>query len=106
MPRIIFIEPDGTRREVQATVGLSVMETALQHGIRGIVATCGGACACSTCHGYVDEAWFPRLDEPDELELGTLQQAPDVRPNSRLTCQVSVTPELDGLTIRVPARQA
>ena len=106
MTRIVFIEADGTRREVEALDGLSIMEVALMHGIRGIVATCGGSCSCSTCHAHVDPAWVDRLDPPDDMELDTMEAAPGHDDTSRLTCQIKVTPALACLTLRVPPTQA
>jgi 2Fe-2S ferredoxin len=105
MPRVVFIEPSGRRREVQAPVGLTLMEVARQHGIEGIVAQCGGACACATCHVYVAPAWIERLAPREEMEEGMLEIAIEPRPESRLSCQIELTAALDGLTVTVPARQ-
>ena len=105
MPRIVFIEADGRRRPVDARVGVSLMETARQHAIAGVVAQCGGACACATCHVYVDPAWLGRLPPPEDMEEGMLQIAWEPRANSRLSCQVEVTEDMDGLEVTVPARQ-
>lgn len=105
MPRIVFVEPAGTRREVSAPVGVSLMEVARQQGIDGIVAQCGGACACATCHVYVEPAWLARLPPRDEMEEGMLENAWEPRANSRLSCQIELTAELDGLTVAVPERQ-
>lgn len=106
MPKVVFIEPSGERREIEATAGLSLMEAARQHGIDGIVAQCGGACACATCHVYVSPAWLARLAPRDEMEEGMLENAWEPRANSRLSCQIAVTAELDGLEVSVPERQA
>jgi 2Fe-2S ferredoxin len=105
MPKIIYIEPNGTRREVNAPVGMSVMEAALSNEIEGIVALCGGACACATCHVYVEADWFAKLEPPEEMEQGMLEAAWEPRANSRLSCQIPVSAELDGLTVRIPEKQ-
>jgi len=81
------------------------MEAARQHGVAGVVAQCGGACACATCHVYVDPEWLERLEPPEDMELGMLEAAWEPRGNSRLSCQIHLTQDLDGLTVRVPARQ-
>jgi ferredoxin, 2Fe-2S len=105
MPRIIFVEPDGVRHAVEAQVGVSVMETARRFGVRGIVAQCGGACACATCHVYVAPSWMAKLPPREEMEEGMLESAWEPRANSRLSCQIHVTAALDGLEITVPERQ-
>jgi len=102
---IVFIEPDGRRREVDARVGISLMEVAKQHGVAGIVAQCGGACACATCHVYIERGWLDRLDPPEDMELGMLESAFEPGLGSRLSCQIPVTAALDGLEVRVPPRQ-
>lgn len=81
------------------------MEAARQHGVAGVVAQCGGACACATCHVYVDAAWSGRLKPPEEMEQGMLETAWEPRDNSRLSCQIQLIPKLDGLEVFVPARQ-
>ena len=106
MPTIHYILRDGSTRSVQAKAGASVMETAIQHNIRGIDAECGGSCSCATCHVYVDEAFVARLTPPDEMEDELLDGVASARtPASRLSCQLSMTAELDGLTVRVPESQ-
>ena len=105
MPQITFIQPDGTQQVVQAQTGMTVMETAKKHMIEGIEAECGGACACATCHVYVDEAWLGKVGGPNEMEEDMLDFAFDVRPASRLSCQIKVTDDLDGLVVRVPEKQ-
>ena len=105
MPKVIFIEPSGERREVTAPVGLSLMEAARQNGVDGIVAQCGGACACATCHVYVAPEWVGTLAARDEMEEAMLETAWHPKPNSRLSCQIPVTAELDGLTVTVPDQQ-
>jgi 2Fe-2S ferredoxin len=105
MPRIFFSEPSGARREINASVGITLMETALEHGVQGIVAQCGGACACATCHLYVAPAWFDKLPPREEMEEGMLECAWEPRDNSRLSCQINVTADMDGLEVTVPQRQ-
>ena len=105
MPRIVFVEPSGEIREVEAPVGISVMEAAKQRGVTGIVAQCGGACACATCHVYVDAGWFAKLPPAEDMEQGMLESAWEPRSNSRLSCQITITAKLDGLRVRVPTRQ-
>jgi len=105
MPKIIFIAPDETRYEVEAENGSTVMENAVRNGVPGIEAECGGACACATCHVYVDEAFKEAAGEPEPMEEDMLDFAFDVRPNSRLSCQIKMRDELDGLTVTVPERQ-
>jgi 2Fe-2S ferredoxin len=106
MPKIVFVQQGGAARTLEAPVGISVMEVARQHGVPGIVARCGGACACATCHVYIDPIWLPKLEPPEDMELGMLEAAWEPRRNSRLSCQIQVTRELDGLTVIVPAEQA
>jgi 2Fe-2S ferredoxin len=105
MAKITFIQPDGNSQTVDGEVGNTVMETAKKHVIDGIEAECGGACACATCHVYVDAAWRDKVGGPNEMEEDMLDFAFDVREESRLSCQIKVTPELDGLVVRVPAKQ-
>jgi ferredoxin, 2Fe-2S len=106
MVKIIFIDVGGTARSVDGEVGSTVMETAIKHGVPGIEAECGGACACSTCHVYIDEEWRDRVGGPSPMEEDMLDFAFEVQPNSRLSCQIKVADELDGLTVRTPERQA
>jgi 2Fe-2S ferredoxin len=105
MPRIVFIEPGGARRQIDAPLGITLMETAVGNGVQGIVAQCGGACACATCHVYVAPAWFGKLPPREEMEEGMLESAWEPRANSRLSCQVHVTADLDGLELTVPQQQ-
>ena len=102
MPRIVFIEADGKRVEVDAKVGHSVMEVATANLVRGIVGECGGGCSCATCHVYVDAAWYGKLGAPDEIETGMLEGAIEPGPLSRLSCQIKVSDELNGLVVSVP----
>jgi ferredoxin, 2Fe-2S len=105
MPKITFIDPDGDAHTVDAAVGASVMETAMRNGVPGIIASCGGSCACATCHVHVDEAWLAKTGKRSPEEEDMLDSAIDVAPDSRLSCQIIVEEELDGLTVRVAARQ-
>jgi ferredoxin, 2Fe-2S len=105
MPRITFVEPGGRRHEINAPIGITLMEAARQNGVQGILALCGGACACGTCHVYVDAAWLPALGAREEMEEGTLESAWQPRENSRLSCQIHVTADLEGLVVTVPDRQ-
>jgi ferredoxin, 2Fe-2S len=106
MARITFIEPNGARHDVEAENGSTVMEAAIRNLVPGIEAECGGACACATCHVYVEEDWFGVTGEPAAMEQDMLDFAYDVRPTSRLSCQIRVRDELDGLVVTVPERQA
>jgi ferredoxin, 2Fe-2S len=106
MVKITFIDSDDTARTVEAEVGSTVMETAIKNGIPGIEAECGGACACATCHVYIDEGWRAKTGEASPMEEDMLDFGFDVRPTSRLSCQIKVTEDLDGLVVRTPARQA
>ena len=102
MPRMTFIERDGTRREVDAPLGLSVLEIAHMHGV-DIEGACEGSLACSTCHVVVDPAWFARLSQPTEDEEDMLDLAFGLEQTSRLGCQIVMTETLDGLVVRLPA---
>jgi ferredoxin, 2Fe-2S len=105
MPKIVFVEPTGVRREIEAPVGVTVMEVARQHGVQGVIAQCGGACACATCHVYVAPAWLEKLEPREEMEEGMLETAWEPRSNSRLSCQIHITAHLDGLEVAVPEQQ-
>jgi 2Fe-2S ferredoxin len=105
MPKIVFTESGGRRREIDAPIGITLMEAARQHGVAGIVAQCGGACACATCHVYIDPDWLARLEPREDMEEGMLETAWEPRPNSRLSCQIHLTADLDGLKVTVPQRQ-
>jgi 2Fe-2S ferredoxin len=106
MVKITYIDSGGTPRTVEGEVGSTVMETAIRNGIPQIEAECGGACACSTCHVYVDEAWRAVTGEPSPMEEDMLDFAYEVRPNSRLSCQIRVAEDMDGLVVTTPERQA
>jgi 2Fe-2S ferredoxin len=105
MIHITFKDTEGNARTIEAQEGSTVMETALREGIPGIEAECGGACACATCHVYVDEPWMEVVGKPEQMEEDMLDFAFEVRPNSRLSCQIKVTPALDGLAVTTPPRQ-
>ena len=105
MAKITFIENDGTKHEVEAENGLSVMEAAVNNMVPGIDADCGGACACATCHVYVDEAWLSKTGEIGDMEETMLDFAEDRRENSRLSCQIKISDELDGLVVTTPESQ-
>jgi 2Fe-2S ferredoxin len=105
MPKITFIQPDGSEQVVEAEAGVTLMESAKMNDVPGIEAECGGACACATCHVYVDDAWREKTGKPSQMEEDMLDFAFDVREQSRLSCQIKLTSELDGLVVRVPAKQ-
>lgn len=102
MPKLTFIERDGGRREVEAPLGLSVLEIAHRHNV-DIEGACEGSLACSTCHVIVDAAWFPKLATPTEDEEDMLDLAFDLQETSRLGCQIIMTESLDGLVVKLPA---
>jgi ferredoxin, 2Fe-2S len=106
MPKLTIVAFDGTRFELDADKGSTVMENAVRNSVPGIEAECGGACACATCHVYVDEAWTDLVGPPAAMEEDMLDFAVDVRPNSRLSCQIKMKAELDGLVVSIPERQA
>ncbi len=105
MAKITFIQPDGTSQVVTAESGMTVMEAAKKSLIEGIDAECGGACACATCHVYIDDAWKAKVGKPAAMEEDMLDFAFDVREESRLACQIKVVDAIDGLIVRVPAKQ-
>ena len=105
MPKITFIEHDGAEHTVEAEIGATVMETAQRNNVTSIVAECGGSCTCATCLVHVDEKWFEKVGPPSAEEEDMLDFAFEVKPTSRLSCQIKVTQELDGLIVRTPAYQ-
>jgi 2Fe-2S ferredoxin len=105
MAKITYIEHNGTEHTVDVKAGLSVMEGAVKNNIPGIDADCGGACACATCHVYVDEAWQGKTGTPTAMEESMLDFAEGVEPNSRLSCQIKVSDEHEGLVVRLPESQ-
>ena len=105
MPKITYIEHNGKIHAVEVLNGLSVMEGAVQNNIPGIDADCGGSCACATCHVYVDEKWFYKLPNKENAEEDMLDMAFEPNKFSRLTCQITVTDDLDGLVVKMPSKQ-
>ena len=105
MPHLTIIEHSGKEHHLEAEDGKSVMQAALDALVPGILADCGGSCSCATCHCYVDEAWLGRLPQPEGAERDMLECALDPRDNSRLSCQLRMTPQTDGLVIRLPKSQ-
>ena len=106
MPKVIYVSAAGVTTEVEAPVGTTVMGAALKNGVEGILAECGGVCMCSTCHVFVDENFFNRLPPAQDTEEAVLEIAAEERqPTSRLSCQIKVTDDLDGLIVRLPQRQ-
>lgn len=105
MALVTFIDPAGTSHEVNIENGTSLMQAALDNGIDGIVAECGGACSCATCHIYLDEAWVAKAGQPSDIERDMLECVIDPEPTSRLSCQVIVSDELDGMVVTIPQAQ-
>ena len=106
MPKITYIEHSGKSHTIEVPKELSVMEGAIQNNIPGIDADCGGACACATCHVYVDEKWFDKLQKKEDAEQDMLDMAFEPNKFSRLACQITTIDELDGLVVKVPSKQA
>ena len=104
-PKITFIDPDGTAHTGEAELGATGRDTALHNGIAGSVAECGGGCTCATCLVHVDEKWFPVVGKPSPDDEDMIDTAFEVEPTSRLSCQIKVTKELDGLIVHTPAFQ-
>lgn len=105
MPKITYVSHDGTEYPVEVPVGYSLMEGALNNGVPGIEADCGGACACATCHIFIETPWQKVTGAPEELETSMLEFVGTVRESSRLSCQVKVTEGFEGLVVRLPERQ-
>lgn len=105
MVKIIYKDFEGTVREVDAKVGETVMETAIKNSIPGIDADCGGACACATCHVYVDPSFMEKVGTPEDMEQSMLDFAENVTENSRLSCQIPISEDLEGLTVTTPEAQ-
>jgi ferredoxin, 2Fe-2S len=106
MAKVIYVSATGESREVDVPAGMTVMAAALKNGIDGILAECGGVCMCSTCHVFVDEKFFDKLPPAQDTEEAVLEIAAiERRPNSRLSCQIKVTDDLDGLIVRLPEKQ-
>ncbi|AWI57361.1 hypothetical protein AB395_00001707 [Sinorhizobium fredii CCBAU 45436] len=106
MTKLTIVAFDGTRHDLDVENGSTVMENAVRNSVPGIEAECGGACACATCHVYVDDAWAAAVGAPEAMEEDMLDFAYDVRPTSRLSCQIKIGEALDGLVVHVPERQA
>jgi ferredoxin, 2Fe-2S len=105
MAKIHFVDHSGEKRTIEVENGATVMEAAIRNAIPGIEAECGGACACATCHVYVDDSWTEIVGKPSQMEEDMLDFAFEVRPTSRLSCQIKVAPNLDGLVVTTPAKQ-
>ncbi len=105
MPLVTYIEHDGRTYEIHVESGHTVMQGAVENMIDGIVAECGGSCSCATCHCYVDEAWWGKVGEPDDIEKDMIECTVEPRPTSRLSCQIQMSDELDGLIVRLPESQ-
>lgn len=105
MPVVTYINHDGAINEIEVASGSSVMQGAVDNMIDGIVAECGGSCSCATCHCYVDEAWTDKIPPADEMEKDMLECVLELQTNSRLSCQITVTEDLDGLIVRLPESQ-
>ena len=105
MAKIHFVDHTGEKRTIEVENGATVMEAAIRNASPGIEAECGGACACATCHVYVDEAWRDKVGGPSAMEESMLDFAENVEPNSRLSCQIKVSDALDGLVVRMPESQ-
>ena len=105
MAKITFIEHTGTKHVIDAEEGISVMEAAIKNMVPGVDADCGGACACATCHVYVDDAWREKTGKPESMEASMLDFAAELKDSSRLSCQIKVSAALDGLLVRIPEFQ-
>ena len=105
MPVVTYIEHNGTKHSVSVDVGRTLMEGAVQHGVEGIVAECGGACACATCHCYIEEEWAQQVGAMDSMEEAMLDAVLEPKPTSRLACQIQISSDLDGLLVRLPEAQ-
>ena len=105
MPKITYIEHNGKSHTLEVANGLTVMEGAVQNNVPGIDADCGGSCACATCHVYVDEKWFKKLPNKESAEEDMLDMAFEPKSSSRLSCQLTVSDELDGLVVNMPSKQ-
>ena len=106
MAKITYIEHDGQKHEIDVANGLTVMEGAVQNDIPGIDADCGGSMACATCHVYIDDKWFDKLPKAEEAEIDMIDMAFNPKKNSRLSCQIIVSDELDGLEVMTPEKQS
>ena len=105
MAKVTYIEFNGKERVVDIDPGSSVMQGAINNNVRGVIAECGGACSCATCHVYVEGTWIDKLEQKSEEETGMLDAVCEPRPNSRLSCQIKMSENLDGLVVRMPEKQ-
>lgn len=105
MTRVTFITHDGEQYDIDAEDGQSLMTAAVDNDVPGIDADCGGSCACATCHVFIESVWTDKTNEQDEMEQSMLELADDKQDNSRLSCQISISPALEGLTVRIPENQ-
>jgi ferredoxin, 2Fe-2S len=105
MPTAVFIDHTGATHEVEAPLNKNLMQVALDNGVEGILGDCGGSCSCATCHAYIDERWSAQLPPKSETEVFMLEGVPELRDNSRLCCQVRMTPALDGVVVYPPKEQ-
>ncbi|MGJ8561480.1 MAG: 2Fe-2S iron-sulfur cluster-binding protein [Litorimonas sp.] len=105
MTKITFIEHAGTLHEVEAQTGQTLAQAALDNGVPGIDGDCGGNCACATCHVFMPETWRGKVAPQSDMEKEMLELTPELAPNSRLACQITVTAEMDGIQIRLPEFQ-
>ena len=105
MPTVTFVMSDGKAVDVSAESGTSVMQAAIDNGIDEILADCGGACVCATCHCFVDPDWVEKVGQKSDIEGALLELVSDLRDNSRLSCQIQITDETDGLVVHLPESQ-
>jgi 2Fe-2S ferredoxin len=105
MAKITYVDTNGRQHVVEVPAGHSVMAGAMNNNVRGLIAECGGACSCATCHVYVDEAWVDKVSKKGDEEEGMLDAVVELRPNSRLSCQIKVNESLDGLVVHMPPKQ-
>ncbi len=105
MPAVIYIEHNGDTIRAEAPLNRNLMQVALDNSVAGILGDCGGSCSCATCHGYIDAEWAAKLPPISETEAFMLEGVPEPRPTSRLCCQIRMTPELDGIVVRLPQEQ-
>jgi 2Fe-2S ferredoxin len=105
MAKITYVQPDGRAQTFEVPAGHSVMQGAFRNDVAGVIAECGGACACGTCQVFVDPAWAARVDKPKSLEQSMIDDADAEKEHLRLSCQIPVTDALDGLVVRVPTKQ-
>ena len=106
MPKVTYIDYQDNSKTIEVENGLTVMEGAIQNDISGIDADCGGSMACATCHVYVEEKWFDKIPKAEEAEVDMIDMAIDPKKNSRLSCQIIISDELDGLTVTTPEKQS